>query len=503
MCKNGAVASAHELATDAGLAIIEKGGNAVDAAIATALTLSVVDPQNSGLGGYGGLALIYSREKNEVSVVDFNTKAPIKSTQDMFVASSNMSGKKAVSIPGVLRGLTTLSENFGKMPISTCFEPSVVLAEEGFPINKALFNAMQEHHLDDETKKTFQIGKLREGDILKRPDYAKTLKLIQSQGDTVFYEGEIAEKIISTLGDDLITKEDLANYKASIKAPGRISYCGYDVHFPLMNSGGTTMAQILKIAENFEFNKLSEIEMIKLAYEIMGAAFHDRFAILENPDCTDNDALGLINEKYCHDIATKISAKEYSYNIKNVSLDVNHTTHLCTIDNAGNMVSMTLTNGPLWFGSGVTVKDTGIVLNNGMALFNIDPKHPNSPRPNCFPLTNMCPVIVVDNNKPYLAVGSPGARRIITIVASVIFQTISLGKTLKEALDNPRIHAEGLTLWVENNFPRELLKIIKNEFAVDYLSLGDFYGSTTAIQVIGNKYYPEVDKRFPGFAKGF
>jgi len=503
--KNGAVSSAHKLATETGISILKSGGNAVDAAVATAFALSVVDPQNSGLGGLGGYATIYLKEKEEVLVVNFGPQAPQNSSPDMFVDSSNTVGHKAVSIPTVLKGLSTISKKYGKLSLSQCIEPSRVLAESGFQINSALYRAVKEKHLDSETKKVFQADKVKEGDFLKLTDYARTLKKIQEQGEDVFYQGEIADLLLALIkkGKGILTKEDLVNYEVKIERPGKINYHGYDIYFPLFNSGGVTMAQILKISEKIELKELSKLEHLDVMYHVMQAAFEDRFKVLEKRTVKEAEILHLINEEYCKKAAEKIKRGEYStYFTK--SEDIGHTTHLCTVDNEGNMVTLTQTNGQLWFGSGLTVPGTGIVLNCGMSQFSTDPQHPNAPQPNRSNLSNMTPTLVLKNNRPFLAIGTPGSRRIITIVAAVIIQIIALDKTLKEALDTPRIHCEGRKLWVEKEaFDLQLLNLLKDKYPLEYLSLGHFYGSTTAIQVIEDSYYPEVDSRFPGSARGY
>jgi len=503
--KNGAVSSAHELATEAGISILKLGGNAVDAAIATAFALSVVDPQNSGIGGLGGYATIYLKERKEVLVVNFGPQAPQNSSPDMFINSSNTVGHKAVSIPTVLKGLSTISEKYGKLPLSKCIEPSRLLAEDGFRINSALYRAINEDHLDSETKKVFQVGNVKEGDILKLPDYSKTLKKIQEQGEEVFYQGEIAESLLALIkkGKGILTKEDLINYEVKIETPGNITYHGYDIYFPLFNSGGITMAQILKIIENIELKELTELEQLDAMYHVMQVAFEDRFKVLEKRTVNQAEILHLINEEYCKKAAKKIKRGEYSTYF-NKSEDIGHTTHLCTVDQEGNMVSLTQTNGQLWFGSGLTVPGTGIVLNCGMSQFSTDPLHPNAPQPSRSNLSNMTPTLALKNGRPFLAIGTPGSRRIITIVAAVIIQIIELNKTLKEALDAPRIHYEGSALWVEEGaWDLQLLKLMTDKYSLENLSLEHFYGSTTAIQVIEDSYYPEVDNRFPGSAGGY
>jgi gamma-glutamyltranspeptidase/glutathione hydrolase len=505
MFTNGAVTSAHSIATETGLSMLKQGANAVDAAVTTALALSVVEPQNSGLGGYGGFATIYNSKENKVFVLDFNTRAPLKSTSDMFVDSSNMSGGKAVAIPGILKGLCALVKDFGSLSINDCLEPSINLAKNGFPVNEALHQAFQEPHLNEETRKSFRMGKLKTGDILKRLDYAQTLKTIRDKGEDSFYSGEIAQRIINTIISEkgILGIEDLSEYNIRKVEPGRINYHNCEIFFPLMGAGGTTMAQILKILENFNLQGLTELELVKLTYKVMQYAFYDRFAVLENPNCKENDALELINKNHCEKIAEKIKNGYSCTQEKAPSLDANHTTHLCTVDKDKNMVSLTLTNGPLWFGSGITVKETGIVLNNGMALFNTDPNHLNAPSPKRTPLTNMCPTIVTKEMEPFLAIGTPGARRIITIVALTIMQIVSRDLSLKKALDQPRIHAEDNVLWMEDFIDKKILDELDENITIEVLQKGHFYGSTTAIQITENNFDPQVDFRFPGSGEAF
>jgi gamma-glutamyltranspeptidase/glutathione hydrolase len=502
---NGAVSSANKLASEIGVSVMQKGGNAIDAAIATAFALSVVEPHNSGLGGLGALATIYLKNENRVIVLNCGPKAPEEATPDMFVASSNIIGHKAVSIPVVLKGLSTLSANFGRLSFSECIEPSILLAEKGFSVDSALIKALKEPHLDIETKRVFQVGQLKEGDILKLPEYAQTLKLIRDSGEKVFYEGVISEAILDTIkeGGGILTKNDLVNYEAKIESPGHVKYYGLDVFFPLMYSGGPTMAQILKITEQFNISEMSQLDFTRILYKTMQRAFADRFRVLENPKHQREDVLELIKEDYCRHLAEQIKQNVQWDNEVKVSDDIGHTTHLCTCDSEGNIVSLTQTNGQLWFGSGVTVKGTGIVLNCGMSQYNTDPNHPNAPLPNRTNLSNMTPTIVIKDGQPFLAIGTPGSRRIITIVATALIRIIALGKSMKEALNCPRIHMEKDILLVEDTFDREILQILSKEVSVGYLSLGHFYGNTTGIQVLNGLYYPEVDGRFPGFSWGY
>ncbi|MFZ5944601.1 MAG: gamma-glutamyltransferase [Bacillota bacterium] len=505
MYKNGSVASAHHLATEAGVSILMKGGNAVDAAVATAIALSVVDPQNSGLGGLGGFATVFLQKEQKVFVVDFGPKAPSKSSPDMFLNSSNTIGHKAVSIPTVLKGLYKLAQAYGSLPFAELFEPAVKIAEEGFPINSALYQAMQEPHLDSETKRNYQTTSLREGDILKLPEYAQILKLIGVGGEDAFYQGEIGDLIIKTIneGKGIITKEDLINCEAKITEPGKINFYGYDIYFPLLYSGGVTMGQILKLIEHFDLQNCSQIELTEILYKVMQQAFMDRRRILEKPDFKKEDVLLLLEDAYNSDLYQKMRRNEKVVHTIADSCG-GHTTHLCTADGQGNMVSLTQSNGQLWFGSGVTVKGTGIILNCGMSQYSTDPNHPNAPLPNRKNLSNMTPTIVIKDGKPFLAIGTPGSTRIISIVAAALIGIIVFKRSLKEALDAPRVHTEGDILWLEKNvFTDGILETLNNKYHIDYLTNGHFYGSTTGIQAVNGLLIPEVDYRFPGFGSGY
>ena len=492
------VASPHPLVCQAGIEMLKKGGNAVDAAAAASFMLGVVDPMHSGLGGYGGFMVVYLAKTKEFWVVDFNTIVPSKASVNMYEIlpsqsgwwvvkdNANFTGYKAISVPGMLSGMSTALQRFGTKDLKEVMNPAIRIAENGFKItpliaqatttpNIPLFPASAAIYLKD--------GKpMKAGDLLVQTDLANTMKKIAEEGPDAFYKGEIAEKIVADMEKNggLITKEDLANYKALVVKPETGTYRGYQINFPPnASSGGTLVLQTLNILEGFKLSGLgarSPFSMHIIA-EAMKLSWADRLEYMADPAFKKTPITGLISKKYAETLRPKINLEQAAAVQKpNDPWKYNDakglTNHVSIIDKEGNIVSMTQTQGPQWFGSGVTVPGTGVIFNNGMMLYSPDPKAVNSIEPGKRAVTNMSPTLVIKDGKPFLAVGLPGARRIPTSVLNYIVDIVDHGLTLQQSLALPRFHVED----------KEPMRIEKG--------LAD--GTLSALSAMGHRFGPEL-----------
>ena len=502
------VSAAHPLAAAAGAEMLKKGGNAVDAAVATALALGVVDPANSGLGGYGGLAVVYLAGKKSVQVVDFNTKMPVKAPDLDYNLSGpqpdSWVGYKAISVPGVVAGLHCLSHNLGSLEWDGLFGPAIDLALNGFEINKTIAATLQEPHvgLYPETMRelAFDGGgqPLKPGGSLARSNYGRTLEKIAQGGPGVFYTGEIGRKIAAEVQKNggALSGQDLEDYQAAVVEPVTASYGEYDL-YGAPRSGSFTMLQTLKILEGFDPQSYPNrsFKMIDLVARSMALAWKDRLSL--PLDLPGGFSEKLLDHRYTADLRQKVLAGTGPLGL-DPGQDKGHTTHLSTVDAAGNMVALTLTHGPLWYGSGVTIEGTGVIMNNGMALFS-------GIVPGAAALTNITPTIVLKNQRPYLTLGTPGARRIVSIVTNMLLDILDYNLPLADALSNSRFHFEGGALMVEKVLPGPVQDDLKAAgYQLDYLENGHFYGpaSVLSIDPESGEISGGTDPRFEGSLAG-
>ncbi len=462
----GMVVSVSGPASDAGAAVLKDGGNAVDAAIATAFALAATYPAAGNIGG-GGFMIVWPGDGRPPLAFDFREKAPGAATQDMFVKPEGRSAHRRVGVPGTVRGLALAHEKAGTQPWKRLVDPAVQLAADGFELDQA--NASQISNLlkDSSGPEHAELhrvfgkpggGDWKTGDRLVQPDLAKSLARIRDQGPDGFYKGETAELIAAEMKrfDGLITTDDLAAYDAVQREPVRGTYRGYDlICMPPPCSGGLTLISMLNILENFEFKPQDRWapRTTHLFAEAMKRAYRDRARFLGDPDFTEIPA----------DVYTKAHAKEWAERIRpNIATpsrelagdipltgESEHTTHFSVIDKNGMCVSLTYTLESS-FGSRVVVQGAGFILNDEMNDFNWIPgvtdttgrigTSPNLLAPGKRMLSSMCPTIVLKDGKPWLITGSPGGRTIINTVLQVITGMIDFGMTAQEAVDAPRIH---------------------------------------------------------------
>ncbi len=454
--------------TLAGKKMFELGGNAVDAAVAISFTISVERPQSTGLGG-GGFMLIKTPEMDIPLALDFREKAPSKAYSKMYldkkgevIKNKSLVGIFAVGTPGLVAGVLEAHQKFGKLPLETVMRPAIELALSGLKIYPELDKALKakEKVLKSfpSSKKIFFKGEnvLTLGDILVQKDLAKTLKTISKKGHKGFYESWVSKKIIETSEKygGLITQNDLRQYDVKYREVIKGIYKDYSLFsMPPPSSGGIHVIQILNILENDDLKKYGphDTQAIHLLSSAMQQAFADRAKYLGDSDFVEVPVQHLTSKKYAKEIRHRFS--ESAKKFKNIKAgdfkEHDETTHFSVADHLGNMVVSTQTiNG--WFGSGLVAEGTGIVLNNEMDdfstkvgainLFGAVGGEKNLVSPMKRPLSSMSPTIILKNNKPLLALGTPSGTRILTCVASVILNYIEYELPLYESVSAVRYH---------------------------------------------------------------
>ena len=478
----GAVATISEQASQSAMAILNKGGNAVDAAVAAAATLGVTDPFSCGIGG-GGFMMIYLSKEKRVITIDHREMAPASLTPTVFIENGKeldfdtaLASGAAVGVPGTVRGWHEALSRYGTMSFKQVLAPAIGVATKGFPINGTF------HQLATENERKFQLfssasalylkdGKaLPVGTLLKNPGMAKAYGAIAAQGQKAFYSGPMARAIVAAVNQPPVapgiklrpgsmTLADLANYEARIRQPLRTTYRGYDVYgMPLPGSGGVVIAEALNILEAYDLKAMPRASAEHLYLEASRLAFADRNAYLADPEFVEVPLAGLLSKEYATKRRAQISADRAGgkvaagdpYPFQNdVSVPLRpasarlmaesaHTTHLAVSDKQGNIVAYTFTIES-WGGSGIVVPGYGFLLNNEMTDFDFSGPHPNVAEPGKRPRSSMSPTIVLRDGKPAFTVGSPGGATIITTVLQTIVNYVDLGMPMDRALNAPRL----------------------------------------------------------------
>lgn len=452
-----AVASKYEV-SQVGAEIMQKGGNAVDAAVAMGFALGVCEPFTSGLGG-GGLATIHTAD-GEDFFIDFREVAPAAATLDLYLDANGESNGKtetgglASGVPGEVAGLLYLLENYGTMTRQEVMEPAIRIATEGFTVSQYCANAIA-----DAYEKAIEFPEMQKvywdenglpyeaGDVITNPDLAKTLQKIADEGADGFYKGEVAQAVVDSLAEyeGVMTVEDLANYKAQALTPVTGEYRGYKViSSPPPSSGGTHLIEILNILENFDVGslKVNSPEYCHLFAETFKLAFADRAQYMADTGFVDVPLGGLTSQDYADLRAKAIdlnTAMEAAAPDDPSPYEHTDTTHFSIADAEGNCVAITKTIN-YYFGSGVMVKGCGFMMNNQMDDFSTNPESVNKIEPGKKPLSSMTPTVVLkEDGSPFLVLGTPGGSRIFSGVAEVISRVIDHNMDLKTAVCVPKI----------------------------------------------------------------
>lgn len=458
--KNGVVASARKEASQIGVDILEKGGNAIDAAIATAFAIGVLEPNASGIGG-GGFILLRLAKTGETKFIDYREIAPKDIKLELFKVDKNgivlnnetKLGGKAIATPGNVAGLLTALEKYGTMNRKEIIEPAAKYAKEGIVVTKNLSEVISDSF---ETLSTFQETAniylndglpFEEGERIIQNDLGNTLDLIIEKGRDGFYKGELAKKIVNEVQNNggVLKIEDLENYEVKIKDPVIGNYRGYSIiSAPPSSSGGIHVIQLLNIIENYNLSNLvkNSAEEIHIWSEALKQVFLDRKNYMGDDEFVEVPLNGLIDKDYAKDLSKNIDlkkSKKYTEKTNPYKYESGSTTHISVVDKDGNMVALTQTINR-FFGSGITVPGTGILLNNEIDDFSFSTNSKNIVDGGKRPLSSMTPTLVLDTEKkPYISIGSPGAARIIPTVAQVLSNIIDYKMNIQEAINTLRI----------------------------------------------------------------
>ena len=484
--QHGMVVTVHSIASQVGADILQSGGNAVDAAVATGFALAVVHPPAGNIGG-GGFMLIRMAD-GKTHFLDYREKAPAAATRDMYldaqgnvIPGASEIGYKSIGVPGSVAGMVFAEQKYGKLTLKQVMAPAIKLAREGYALTWGEAADMHDEGLTKfaESRRIFQRNGdfYKAGDIFRQPDLAHTLERIAEHPDD-FYHGALAREIAAALqkGGGLITADDLAHYEVKEREPVRGTYRGYEViSAPPPSSGGTVLIESLNILEGYDLEKMQDrsAQSIHYTVEAFRRAFFDRAEFMGDPDFAKIPVAQLVDKKYAAAWRESIDPNHASVSneLKRPAVfneleqyaashppamtphESNHTTHYSVIDAEGNAVAVTTTIND-WFGSRVTADGLGFLLNDEMDDFSAKPGVPNADGliqgaanaigPGKRPLSSMTPTIVVHDGKTVLVLGSPGSSKIITTVANVLMGAVDYGMNIQEAVNAPRFHNQWL-----------------------------------------------------------
>jgi len=516
------VASIHELASRAGVEMMQSGGNAVDAAVATGFALAVVHPQAGNLGG-GGFLLLRTAA-GETHFIDFREKAPAAATENMYLDAQgnviqdlSIIGYKSIGVPGSVAGLVYAEKKYGRLSLEKVMAPAIKLAREGFPLAYEDAEDLKDEDLAKfaDSRRIFQRhgNFYQPGEILKQPELARTLELIAKNPDD-FYHGALARELTAAIqkGGGLVTAADLANYEVKEREPIRGTYRGYDIiSAPPPSSGGVALVEILNILEGFDLAKFGNrsAAAIHLTCEAFRRAFYDRADFLGDPDFARIPIPQLIDKKYAaawrdsidlnHASVSKDLKRPAFKELERVAHASPHsvrepenTTHYSVVDPEGNAVAVTTTLNDS-FGSRVTAEGLGFLLNDEMDDFASKQGVPNiygliqgpanAIGPGKRPLSAMAPTIVLKDGKPFLVLGSPGGPTIITTVANILMGVVDFGLDIQEAVNAPRFHHQWLPdqILVEDRLSPDTMNLLRSKG--HKLKVGHFWGDGECIMI--------------------
>ncbi len=479
----GAVVSAHPLASQAGLLILQKGGNAIDAAIATQLALAVVYPNAGNIGG-GGFMVAHLSDGKQLAL-DYREKAPARASRDMYIepdgkanTDKSQQGHLACGVPGTIAGLFAAHAH-ARLPFALLITPAIILAEKGFVITAAEARGLNNLQSDLKKYNTTRCAfvkdqEWKEGDTLIQTDLANTLKRIRQRGQAGFYEGQTAELIVAEMkrGGGIISKEDLLAYKAQYREPHRFDYKDYSiVGMPMPSSGGVLLHQMLKMIEDrpiatMGFHSPSSVQLMT---EVMRRAYADRAAYMGDADFYKVPVAQITEKSYLQQrmksfIPNKATPSSKIRPGAVAGYESEETTHLSVIDKDGNAVAVTTTLNNS-YGSRTVVGGAGFLLNDEMDDFSIKPGVPNmfgavggeanSIQPGKRMLSSMAPTLVLKNGKPYIVVGTPGGTTIPTQIFQTLVNILEFGMSPQDAVYKPKFHHQWLPdeLVLEKGFP--------------------------------------------------
>ena len=468
-------------AAEAGLEVLRRGGNAVDAAVTTAFCQGVLDPQMCGVGG-SGMMLVHSRRRGVTETIEFHARAGSQVRPDMweplFVREAadrynfvvrggvNDAGYQSVAVPGTVAGLALALERHGSITWRDALQPAIAFAEAGFPVSAGLRASWTSESSPDQLPMTRRIqvtdaarrlytndGELKAiGDPLIQADYARTLRTLASDGPDAFYRGEIAERIVADFqaNGGFITREDLAAYRAEVKPPLESSYRDLRLVAPAPPAGGLPLLQMLNFLEGFDLASAGwpSVEAARLRVEAMGWAFADRERHLADPRFATVPVGRLLDGAYAADARRRVEAGERFAG--RPPLDAPTTTHVCVVDAEGDAVSLTHTLGS---SSGVVTDGLGFGYNNYLNCFDPRPGRVNSLAPGKTRITMMVPTIVLEGSQVRAVAGAPGGTKIVTAVLQTLLNVFDHGMSPVEAVSAPRVDYQAEAVEAEGRVP--------------------------------------------------
>jgi gamma-glutamyltranspeptidase/glutathione hydrolase len=471
--KQGIVVSANHLASRAGITILKRGGNAIDAAVATAQTLGVAAPAFSGIGG-GGFALIWLAREGKPIFIDYRERASSSASQDMFritrsgkvFGDENSVGYKAVAVPGTLTGHALMLEKYGTKSLKEVVGPAIRCASRGVQVGRTLAyvwkrSARKLKRFKGSRATYLRRGRpYRQGERITLTDLKRSLETIAVNGHREFYDGKIARQICDDMAsnDGQVTRSDLERYTPTFRDPVRGTYKGFNViSAPPPSAGGSIILQALNILEAYQLKSdgHNSTESLHLLAEALSRGNMNCRTRVCDPDSSPVPTNLLISKDFASQAWADINPNAASFptgSTKLPSMSASNTTHFVAADSEGNIVSMT-ESVECYFGSGVTVPGTGILLNDTMHDFDPHPRMANSVGPWKIPMSSMSPTIILKDGEPILALGSAGGPRIVSSTLQVLLNVMEFGMDVTEAVGAPRIHIEGDRILLESTIP--------------------------------------------------
>jgi gamma-glutamyltranspeptidase/glutathione hydrolase len=526
---NGMVVAQEQRAARIGIEILDRGGNAVDAAVAVGFALAVTYPRAGNIGG-GGFMVIHLAKTGEDAAIDYRETAPAAATEKMFLDEKGEADPKksrdsalSIGVPGTVAGLALAHEKYGsgKLTLAELIEPAITLARNGVEIVDDIADTLplaQPRIARWQSSAPVFLNSdgtvLMPGQDLLQPDLAITLRAIASDGPKGFYEGPVAEKIVAAVrkAGGIMTTEDMKNYRAVLREPIRGTYRGYDIiSMPPPSSGGVHLIEMLNILEGYDLAKLNREESLHIIAEAMKRAYADRATFMGDPDAVKMPVAGLISKKYAAALRAQIGTRAApSTEIRSgnpADFEGQNTTHFSVIDRDGNAVSNTYTLN-FSYGLGLVAEGTGVLLNNELDDFTSKPGTANAyglvgynanlPGPNRRPLSSMTPTIFLKDGKPFLITGSPGGSRIISTVLQIIVNVIDFNLAVDQAVSAPRIHHQWQPdeLFVEPGISPEILEgLVKRGYKV---TPNPPQTSANSIEITSDGYVGAADRRTRG-----
>ncbi len=534
--EHGMVVAQERIAAQIGADVLKRGGNAVDAAVATGFAMAVTYPRAGNIGG-GGFMVIHSAERHEDVAIDYRETAPAAATKHMFLgpdgkpdAARSRDSALAIGVPGTVAGLALALADYGsgKFTMADILQPAIALAREGIVIADDSADTLPDWHRRlarwPASAKIFSRADgttLREGDRLIQTDLATTLAAIAERGPDGFYQGPVAARLAKAVGDagGILTADDLKDYRAITRPPLRGSYRGYDiVAMPQPSSGGVVLLEALNIIEGFPMHDMPQgsVASLHVMIEAMKRAYADRARYLGDPAFVSAPIATLVSKDYAAKQRSSIDLDRATPWSDALSATPPHegsnTTHFSVVDAAGNAVSNTYTLN-FSYGVGLVAEGTGVLLNNELDDFTAAPGASNAfglvgfeanlPGPGKRPLSSMAPTIVLKDGRPVLVTGSPGGSRIISTVLQVIVNVLDYRMDVASAVAAPRLHHQWLPdeVRIEHGFAPDVVAGLRAKGHTVVEPLG--YSSANSIAVTADGPFGAPDPRTRGaFAAG-